>query len=52
MAQYHIECKQCLGISHDGAVYTDGEGTVELSDEEVEEYTVSIPEAIIQKAKE
>jgi len=35
MAKYTIECEQCLGISHDGAVYTDGEGTVELSDEEV-----------------
>lgn len=35
MAEYTIECEQCLGISHDGAVYTDGEGTVELSDEEV-----------------
>ena len=30
MAKYTIECEQCLGISHDGAVYT-----VELSDEEV-----------------
>ena len=35
MAEYIIECEQCLGISHDGAVYADGEGTVELSDEEV-----------------
>ena len=35
MAEYTIECEQCLGISHDGAVYTEGEGTVELSDEEV-----------------
>lgn len=35
MAEYTIECEQCLGISHDGAVYADGEGTVELSDEEV-----------------
>lgn len=35
MAKYTIECEQCLGISHDGAVYTEGEGTVELSDEEV-----------------
>ena len=35
MAKYNIECEQCLGISHDGAVYTDGKGTVELSDEEV-----------------
>jgi hypothetical protein len=35
MAKYRIECEQCLGISHSGAVYTDGEGTVELTDEEV-----------------
>lgn len=35
MAEYTIECEQCLGISHDFAVYADGEGTVELSDEEV-----------------
>lgn len=35
MAKYRIECEQCLGISHSGAVYTDGEGTVELTDKEV-----------------
>lgn len=35
MAKYRIECEQCLGISHSGAVYTDGEGTIELTDEEV-----------------
>lgn len=35
MAEYKIECEQCLGISHSGAVYTNGESTVELSDEEV-----------------
>ena len=35
MAQYHIECEQFLGFSHDGAVNAEGEGTIELSDEEV-----------------
>lgn len=35
MAKYKIECEQCLGISHFGAVTTGGESTVELSDEEV-----------------
>jgi len=35
MAEYKIECEQCLGFSHSGPVYTEGESTVELSDEEV-----------------
>ena len=35
MATYKIECEQCLGFSHCGPVYTEGESTVELSDEEV-----------------
>ena len=35
MAKYNIECEQCLGISHSGAVYAYGEGSVELTDEEV-----------------
>lgn len=35
MAKYKIECEQCLGFSHSGAVYTHGEGTVELTDDEV-----------------
>jgi len=34
MAEYKIECEQFLGFSHSGSVYTSGEGTVELSDEE------------------
>jgi len=35
MAKYNIECEQCLGFSHSGAVYAYGEGSVELTDEEV-----------------
>lgn len=35
MAKYNIECKRCLGYSHSGAVYTHGEGTIELTDGEV-----------------
>lgn len=35
MAKYTIECEQFLGMSHSGAVTVNGEGTVELSDEEV-----------------
>lgn len=35
MAEYKIECEQFLGFSHSGSVYTSGESTVELSDEEV-----------------
>ena len=35
MAEYKIECEQFLGISHSGGVYTNGESTVELTDEEV-----------------
>ena len=35
MAEYKIECEQCLGFSHCGPVTTSGESTIELSDEEV-----------------
>lgn len=35
MAQYDIQSESCLGMSHSGAVYADGEGTIELSDDEV-----------------
>ena len=35
MAKYNIECKQFLGMSHSGAVYAEGESTVDLTDEEV-----------------
>ena len=35
MAEYKIESDQCLGISHCGPVYSSGESTIELSDEEV-----------------
>ena len=36
MALYSIDCEQVLGMSHTGEVTTEGESTVELSDEEVE----------------
>ena len=35
MAEYKIECEQCLGFSHCGPVTTSGESTIELSDEDV-----------------
>ncbi len=35
MAEYKIECEQFLGFSHSGSIYTSGESTIELSDEEV-----------------
>lgn len=36
MAKYKIECEQCLGCTcYGGSVTTNGESTVELSDEEV-----------------
>ena len=36
MAAYKIECEQCLGMSHSDMMTTGGEGTIELSDEEVD----------------
>ena len=35
MAEYNIDCTSFLGMSHCGSVTADGEGTVELTDEEV-----------------
>ena len=35
MAKYRIECEQCLGFSHCGPVTTNGESTIDLSDDEV-----------------
>ena len=35
MAKYNIDCTSFLGMSHCGSVTADGEGTVELTDEEV-----------------
>ena len=68
MALYSIESEQCLGMSHHGAVTVNGESAVELSDEEARdffyehmdadlnmddvEYTVGIPQAIINKVKQ
>lgn len=36
MAKYEIELEQFIGMSHSGCESTDGYGTVELSDEEVQ----------------
>ena len=35
MATFEITTENCLGISHSGGVYAEGNGTIELSDQEV-----------------